>query len=393
MTEQSAGDDKTSATRFIESLKSDKQFEAHRPLVRVVPKGLFVDERIVDAVVSTYQGWLIKQTEGVASKSLDKCKYRLFDGDTPERMYLTEGKTVLVGFLAPAVVRAPQSYGLPYYLGSLLSTKDYIHPADPTLSGLAGVKVQQGRQGVEAVVSRKGQSIIVAQQVAQELLEQAKVSKYLQRRYPGIDTTLSVALKAATGLVRRSRAVPRDFPMLVPHRMRSGKGRSVRFAGKLLLLEEQGIIQQIIELHGRNLSNFLRRELDAAPREKLGSFRLMSKHRDLLGYYESAGRRTSVHARAFSEFIPFVLRARDPRERFSGWFTAAEAFERFSSFFQLSQPIERKKLSGVIESLSLEGASYRMYGGWIFVLSREGTVMRCVAKHIRLAGQRRSPKS
>jgi hypothetical protein len=393
MTEQVTGEDKTSPSRFIESLKADKQFTAHRPFIRVMPKGLFVDERAVDALLLTYQAWLSRETEGVASKSIEKCKYRLFTVDEPERMYLTEGKTVLVGYLAPVVVKAPQQYGLPYYLGSLLSTKDYIHPADPSFAGLDRVKVQQGRQGIEAIISRRDQTIIISQQIARDLLEQAKASKYLQRRYPGIDTELSVALRTAISIARLSRAVPRNFPMLVPHRSRSGRGKGgIRFAGKFLLIEEKGVIQQILEMNGRNLSSFLRKELHDAPRERLGSFHLMSKHRDLVGYYESGGRRTSVHARAFGEFIGFILRAKDSRERFTGWFTAAEAFEKFSSFFQLAQPIDRKKLAGPIEALGLDGASYRVYGGWVFVLSKEGTVMRCVAKHIRMVGQKRGAK-
>jgi len=168
------------------------------------------------------------------------------------------------------------------------------------------------------------------------------------------------------------------------------KGKSVRAAGKFLFIEEKGVVLRCIEMSGRNLSSFLREELVRAPREKLGSFKLTPKHRDLMGFYESRGKRTSVHARAYAEFNELIRRAREPRERFNGWFTSAECFERFSSFLQLSQPIEKSKISGALERFGVAGDSFRIYGGWIFVLSREQTVMRTVAKHIRLPGQRRA---
>jgi hypothetical protein len=167
------------------------------------------------------------------------------------------------------------------------------------------------------------------------------------------------------------------------------KTKEPRVAGKFLFIEEKGVHTRIIELHGRHLSSFLRAELVRAPREKLGSFKLTPKHRDLMGFYETGGRRTSVHARAFAEFAELIRRAREPRERFSGWFTAADCFERFSSLFQLAQPIERKKIAQSLERFGIEGSNFKICGGWIFALSREGTVMRTVARHIRLPGHRR----
>jgi hypothetical protein len=163
----------------------------------------------------------------------------------------------------------------------------------------------------------------------------------------------------------------------------------MRAAGKFLFIEERGTLQRVLELNGRNLSGFLREELVRAPKEKLGSFKLTPKHRDLMGFYDLRGRRASVHARAYGEFAELIRRAREPRERFPGWFTSAECFERFSSFYQLAQPIEKRKISGALERFGVSGDSFKIHGGWIFILSREQTVMRVIAKHIRLPGHRR----
>ncbi len=357
--------------------------------MRVVSKGLFVDERGVEMVVDLYRGWILEESKGVAQKTHEKCRQRLFGEQQPTRQYLVEGKNVLAGFLIPAPIPDPHQFGLPYYLGSLLSTQNYIHPADPLLKSIKGVEFKHGKGGLEAVVQRRGGPITVSDVVLKGFLNLAGSSRFLQRRYAGIEENLSLCLRILVGLVRRARSVPRTFPIIVPFDVRNSKTKNVRAAGKFLFIEERGVLLRVIELNGRNLSAFVREELVKAPKEKLGFFKLTPKHRDLIGFYDLRGRRASVHARAFGEFTELIRRAREPRERFPSWFTSAECFEKFSSFYQLAQPIEKRKISGALERFGISGESFKIYGGWIFALSREQTVMRVIAKHIRLPGHRR----
>lgn len=386
-------DPRGGVVRFIESLRSNKGFESTKSQIRVVSGGLFVEERSVERVVAEYQVWLTRVSEGAAQKTLEKTRQWLFEDREPERFYVVEGKNTLTGYVIAAQVGAPQRFGLPYYLGSLLPSSSYLHPSDPELARCKGLEVRTAGSGVEAVVLKRDKRFTLPEQTIKSFEELAKHSPYLQRRYPGSEKSLSICVRALAGLVRRARIVSRQFPMLVPHDVKSTRRRELRVAGKFLFIEEQGKIIRILEAHGRNLSWFLRSELAKVPREKLGSFRVMPKHRDLVGFYESGGRKTALHARAFVEFSELIRRARDPRERFTGWFTVAECFERFSSFFQLSQPINQHLLSSSIERFELHGAEYRAYGGWIFVLSRERTIARVIARHIRMPEQRRRKQS
>lgn len=375
--------------QFIESLKANKGFEATREFIRVVPKGLFVDERAVDTVVAEYRSWLHSATQGVADKTPEKTKQWLFESSEPERFYLVEGKQVLAGFLIAAPVQAPQRFGLPYYLGSLLPAAEYVHPADPRVAEFKGLELRQGRVGIEALVSRRGKQVLIPEVVLKSFRQLAGDSRFLQRRYPGCEKSLLLSLRALITLIRRARPVPKTFPLYLPFDVTKSKTKEPRVAGKFLFVEEKGVLVRVIELHGRHLSDFLRHELVRAPREKLGSFKLTPKHRDLMGFYEVGGRRTSVHARAFSEFAELVRRSREPREQFKGWFTAADCFERFSSLFQTAQPIDRRKIAQSLERFKVEGSSFKICGGWIFAQSREGTVMRTVARHVRLPGHKR----
>lgn len=383
------GGERAALLGFLEHLRGNKGFEGERNLIRVVPRGLFVDERGVASVVERYQAWFHAGSREGVQKPIEKCHLWLFEGHEPERLYLVEGKSVLAGFLIPIPLKNPQQFGLPYYLGSLLSTADYIHPADPQLQGLRGAELRRGAKGLEIVVSRRGGTVTISEQVLRSFFQLASESGFLKRRYPGIERSLPVCLKALVAMARRAREIPRSYPLLVPFQTKASKSATARMAGKFLFIEDRGNAFRILELHGRGLSTLLRHELASAPREKLGSFRLTPKHRDLMGYYDVRGRRSSVHSRAFSEFCELIRLAREPREKMSGWFSASECFERFSSTYQLAQPIERHKISSVLARFGVNGEQFRIHGGWIFVLSKEGTVMRTIAKHIRLAGHRR----
>jgi len=389
MTEQARTDERAQLTSFLVFLKGNKGAQELLPSLRVISKGIFVDERGVSALVEFYQQWLEKESRGEAHKSPEKSFQWLFEAKEPIKHYLVEGKNVLVGFVAPVAIQNPQQFGLPYYLGSLLSGESYLHPADPSISKLSKVEAKQGRLGLEFHISARRTAIVVHEKVLRDFASLIKESRFVERRHPDALRTLAGALKLLVSLIRRARVIPRSFPIVVPYDVKNTKSKNIRMAGKFMFVEEKGSLLRTIELSGRNLSGFLRAELVRAPREKLGSFKLTPKHRDLMGFYEAFGKRRSVHARAFAEFEEGVRRTRDVRERFQGFFTAAECFEKFSQWYQLSQPIEFHRIKGSVERFGVKGERYQLYGGWIFAFDRSQTLVRCVGRHIRMPGHRR----
>jgi hypothetical protein len=389
MTEQVRTDERAQLTSFLVFLKGSKGAQQVLPSLRVLSKGIFVDERAVSALVEQYQAWLEKESHGEVHKTFEKSFQWLFEAKDPVRHYLVEGKNVLVGFVAEVSIANPQQFGLPYYLGSLLSGQSYLHPADPNISKLSHVEARQGKLGLEFHIASRRSIIVVHEKVVRDFAALIKDSRFVERRYPDALRTLAGALKLMVSLIRRARVIPRTFPIVVPHDVINSKTKNIRMAGKFMFVEERGALLRTIELSGRNLSGFLRAELVRTPREKLGSFKLTPKHRDLMGFYDAFGRRRSVHARAFAEFEEGVRRARDPRERFQGFFTAPACFEKFSQWYQLSQPIEFPKIKSSVERFGVKGDRYQLYGGWIFAFDRSHTLVRCVGRHIRMPGHRR----
>jgi hypothetical protein len=389
MTEQPRTDERSQLITFVASLKGNKAAQGLIPSIRVLTKGIFVEERAVSGLVESYQAWLEQQSHGEIHKTTEKTFQWLFEGRQPARFYVVEGKNTLVGFVVPALLTNPQQFGLPYYLGSLLSADTYLHPADPMLRKIPKLEVTQGREGIECVLSARGARIVILEKEIRGFAQVIRESRFVERRYPEAQKTLVGALRLLVMLVRRSRTIPRTYPIIVPNDVKLSKTKSVRVSGKFIFIEEKGRILRTLELSGRNLSGFLRDELARAPRDKLRSFRLTPKHRDLMGFYEAFGKRRAVHARAFAEFEEGVRRSRDLRERFTGFFTAAECFEKFSQWYQLSQPIEAGKIRGAIERFGVKGDRYQLYGGWIFAFDKSQTLVRCVGRHIRMPGHRR----
>jgi hypothetical protein len=389
MTEQVRADERAQLISFLGYLKKSKAAQEMLPSLRVLSRGIFVDERAVSALIEHYQVWLEQESHGEAHKSPEKSFQWLFEGKEPMKHYLVEGRNVLVGFVVPVLITTPQQFGLPYYLGSLLSAENYLHPADPSFAKISKLEMRQGKGGLECHITTRGSTLVVHEKVVRDFAALIRDSRFVERRYPEALRTLAGSLKLLVSLIRRARVIPRSFPIVVPHDVKSSKAKNVRMAGKFMFIEERGSLLRTIELSGRNLSGFLRAELLRAPREKLGSFKLTPKHRDLMGFYEAFGKRRSVHARAFAEFEEGVRRTRDSRERFQGFFTATECFEKFSQWYQLSQPIEFHKIKSSVERFGVKGERYQLYGGWIFAFDRSQTLFRCVGRHIRMPGHRR----
>jgi hypothetical protein len=374
-----------SILQFLATLRANCAFEDTRPLIRVTPHGIFASNLALDRLCAEFQSWLLKISQGAADKTLDKTKQWLLQTNTPEKLYLVEGKALLTGVLIPLPIKNPQSLGLPFYLGSLPPAGDYLHPLDPELRKITGITVSRGQSGVEVTIKRREGTVKISEAVLKSFRRLAASSPFLKHRYPGSDRELLVALTGLVSLLKRARIAPQRYPTIVPNQIINSKQNRIRVAGKFLFIENnRGEVTRIIEAHGRNLSDFLREELRSATREKLGSFRLTPKARDTLGYYQLASNKhAAIHPRAFSEFVQAVRLARDPRERFNGWFNASDCFERFASIYQLAQPIERNRIAQTLIQYGLDGHSFKINQGWIFALSVDGTVMRCIGKHIR----------
>lgn len=394
MATESAHDREVSLLEFVGFLRRAKVADEFRDLIRLTPRGIFVDSRCVTSVTEVFQNWRRNLTSGAAEKSIEKTGQWLFQSLAPNKLYLLEGKNALIGFLIPVEITAPQGYGISYYLGSLLPASEYLHESDPDVQKIEDLIVRRQNTGLEFELSLRGSSIIFSEKIIRVFSEIAKGSRFLQRKYPGSESSLVLSLKGFVTILRRARIVPKNIAMLVPYSVKRDRSQGILISGKFLILQKNKTIVDVIELNGRHLSSFLSQELNKAPREKLGSFRMTPEQRDVLGFFRVGSSKTAVHTRALADFAELIQRSREPREKFSGWFTPLECFEVFAMKFQTAQPIEKRKIVATLKQLRIEGTSFRIVDGWIFALSREKSLLRVGARHIRQkTGNVRGPSS
>lgn len=375
---------------FLAYIKKQKSFEIDRPFIRVMPKGLFVDERKAETVIALYQRWITEQSDGLATKAHDKAWLRLFGGEHPERFYVVEGKNTLTGHVIPFTIKAPQQYGLPYYLGSALSAVSNIHASDPMLTSLKDVEVLNTQRGtVLKVISRK-QEIEIPMRLLERFSIICKFSRFAASRKVFENDPLVVKARLLVSLVKRSRPIKKDSVLLVPERYTAfSKNTQIRIAANFVLITEGKELKLIYELAGRNLGEFLRHELLSGRYEKLGSFQLARRHEKILGVAQIKDLKIGVHPKAFTEFVEYIIRAKEPRERFNKLYSPQDCFERFQSFFQLAEKVPVSRFADVLRSYDIQARDCRAYGAWLFPIEQGYVIRRVVAKHIRLPGARR----
>lgn len=385
--ELSEGSRVDSVRGFFAAIKDLFKIEVLRDNLRVTHKGLFVSEALLSELLSKYQQWLGQQSEGEVHKSESKCMKRLFGSLTPTGQYLIEGKHCLKGFLSPLEIPDPQRFGLPFYLGSLSSMREYLHPSDPTLQKLADVNVGSGTEGVELRIRIGNQTVIVSNLLLRTFRELAEHSPRVVREFPELIDSLPVVAQALVHLLRKSRILSQKNPILIPIAYKASKRHDFRTVGGFIFIfQKDGRLVSIYELRGRNLYKFVRSEFAALRTRHIGAFEIFGERHKLLGRYQIAGKQSFVSPRAFLDFLEALPNSPEKRDHLLSNFTIKESFEKFSEIYQTSQVIEKHKILSYVERFRRPVGQYKINGVWIFVISRDWVIEAVVAKFAERKG-------
>jgi hypothetical protein len=380
---------------FLDGLKDLFPRELLKDAVRITPHGLFVEKGSFQKVIEGYQAWLRKRTGGTVVKSVDKCVKRLFGSHEPPQFYLVEGKQCLLGYMVPCEVQQPQKYNLPFYLGSLLDTREYLHPRDPFLMELRGVEVTPKPQGVEVKFTAQRRSIRVAADVLKQFSQLAANSHKLLEKNSRAGTALRDSLEALIRLVGKAQPVMENEPLLVPSRNKERRGLSYLRLGTLVfVLERAETLVGCYELRGKNFQRMLRQELTALARNcrghRIGAFELPKGRSKYLGSIEIKNEHYLVHPRAFSQFLDSIRGSAALRESFAGGFTVADCIKKMPYIFASSERVEPRQIANYLEKNAPRGARYRVRDEWIFVILGKNVIAGCISK--RGAGRHARPK-
>ncbi|NLF24037.1 MAG: hypothetical protein GX589_00045 [Deltaproteobacteria bacterium] len=356
--------------------------------IRITPNGVFVEESGFSRVVESYQDWLKKHTGGEVTKSTEKCVKRLFESPQPQKFYLVEGKQCLLGYLIKCHIEQPQSYNLPFYLGSLLDTREYLHPRDPFLAAQKNVEVIHKPLGAEFKLPFKKKSLLVPTQALKDFADLARGSIKLLERNPEAASSMRESLRTLIRVLSRVQPIGEKETLLIPAKHRSKSALKYFRLGSLILVTAKGeVLLDCYELRGKNYARLLQEEVEALGRisrgRQIGALELPKKRSRYIGAVQLKHERIMLHFRALREFIDQIPASASLRESFSGRFTVYDCLNKISFIIAGTERAERRQVMAYLGKDAPRNARFRVKDEWIFVLLEKNVLMGCINKRYR----------
>jgi hypothetical protein len=373
----------SSVKSFIAKLKDLISIETQKAGIRITPQGLFVGDQFQNQILKAYQDFLEKESDGEVHKSDAKCFKRLFGSTEPVGQYLLEGKTSIRGYLIPIIISNPQQYHLPYYLGSLFSMKDFVREDDPIIQSLSNVNIEMTNAGVEVKVKLGEKTISFEKNIIEQFRELALESDRVLKEFSGLHDSLAVSVKAISFLIRKSRYINVKQSILLPKNFSDTNKFNYRIVGRFVwVLSKQDKVLYVYELRGKNLYDFIRKEVSLLGKH-IGSFEIFDIRNKMLGCFVLGRFKYALLPRAFLDFVEAISIAENKEDKFLKPFSIKECLEKFSERFQKAQYIDRHKIMSFISHLKRPFKESRIFGDWIFILGQGGVIEVCIAKFMQ----------
>lgn len=370
---------RSSVALFIEQVGKLLPREIVESKIRATSDGLFLQEEVLDRLITTYQEWLVRESGGMVHKSTQKCVRRLFDADRPSYYYLIEGKQCLVGYLVPLQMESPQKLGVPVFRGSPLSTKDYLHPKDPLLTTHPNIEAQLRPEGLELTLTVRERKFRCTLATLKQFAQLAKQSRRLTEELGGYGESLREVVQAFMHMLGRCAPARPEQRMLVPYGPPQRKFELLSHGSFIVVLEQGGVIKDLYELDGRNLSEFLQREIPSLRRGRLPleNFQL-GKHPDTVGTIKILDEIYSLDVRLLSDMLALVKRSSTLREAIKGHYTIVDVLKKLIALLQYSErsPDERghhpRRRRGKHPAIRK-----RVNKEWTFLVRERNHIFRC----------------
>jgi len=365
---------------FFELLEVGESDNTLKEKYRILPKGLFVSEDSLEHFLGVYQAWHAKQTGASQLRSVDKIMRHLFGTESPMCQYLVEDKLCLVGYFSPFVAEMPNQSKIRKYQGSPLSAKDFLHPRDPILGGLAGISAHlDNYTGLKITVRTKHGTYAISPDFVKTFRLILEGNKRYAREFPRVVQGQRYALLVLQKLLSRARPANkrRGFPF--PARFRNEHGVEILWFRRLCFVIGQGdILQLCFELRARNLSDFVRSELKLLSTDKHSKkigplFMFYNPGPNIFGF-SVRGKRYKFSYKAFEEYIDMLLRVKFASRGLSGNYTLREAIRNLGAIIQRAQWLPKRDIPQQIFR-TLAGHELLLSSGhWVFIINNDSCV-------------------
>lgn len=385
----------TQDAKFILTLKDKLKIEEQRANLRMTPKGLFVRETFKSQIADHYNHWIEQISGEKIKRSNEKTQHKLFGAEDSAKLCLIEGKETFLGSILECPSQDIQRYKLPTYLGSLVSTRDYLHPNDPIFNEKEGILYKPNNQGGEVHFKTVNGVFKVPFNSIKNYRTLLLTSRRVKKDFPELEGTLNLTLKVLKHLFSKARLLRRTEPVIVPQRGFGDRKLEYWFVGHFVFIVENRIstIQTVVQtyfLKDESLYDFMREEFEQLEKESrtkwFESFhfapsRYLSEKHKFLGELVFPNNKYFLTSHAFKQYIESVLEGNVEHKRYKGLFTIKNAIRNFFEAFKLARLIEYRLVKNIVPEKFTAKYDYRMAEGLVFVVTMDGDIEGCVCRY------------
>ncbi len=340
-----------SVFKFVETFVTIFDKKIIESDLRRAENGIFFPEERLDQLLELYNNFLI-ETFGAKDKlSFTKALSRLLGSNEISQVYILEGKTCKAGYNIALGEKKP-SVKLPIYKGKSLSAVEFLHPRDPLFRQIDSLSSRMGKNGLEFQLDYKKRKLRFDPTLLRRFITLAKYSTKTLKIYDRFNWSQREALKAFVAIFKKSRLVGESYSLVIPSFFRKEKNAEYYNVANYYFVVVNDEIKFCYELRGKNLSYFLRSQIDGAKftlKDKETKYfgpKGRSKH---WGYFFLRGNKYPMKARAFLSFYERFYSSQANLKAISNRHSTRDLL---SSFGELLVKAEKLSSPGLINSLS-----------------------------------------
>lgn len=347
--------------------------------LRLLPSGLFIEESACGEILKAFITWTTDHSELLNKVSPDKLQKDFQGALYTHQQYLLDGKVLLYGNELRFQKDDFKTRDIPYFQGSLLDARSFIHMRDPIFSQTPDVTAQLSQSGLSVQFSSRKQSVTLDNASLQKLAVVLQRSRSIPKRYANIQNALREAVPAFCEIWSKANIVPSKKRLLIPHCLTTMKDRWFLTYGNLILVQNKdGSLASAYGLTGKNLHEFLVEELrvlkNGKHRFKAGSLTLGSNTK---GYgsvtLESERYRLDpVFVRTFLLRIPFH---RELTDKMPTRYTLGDVLKQLVEILESSIWADTVHVPRQLNQIYPKGTSFRTKGEWVFALTRDKEII------------------
>lgn len=378
---------------FIEKFVGSLSEQERRDFVRQLSKGVFIDSAIADRIVEARGKWLSEHSQ--RNPGNDRLRQALFGNS--DLFYLNEGKSCRVGHFIDCVCPGLQRQRVQLFRGSLQSVARDIHPRDPMLSSIEGVKAELSDSGFKLEIVVRDHHVRVGERELRQffdlLVNSRAVARAMKREVVGLRDALPVLVH----LLRRAREVRQNSKLLIPARFRKDSGAIFLRAGSIILVLDQNLaLAWSYDLRGKNLHYFLTSEYAQLARggkkTPIRGFEMDRQARHILGRFTVQQIVYPLLPIAFKEFILLAPRSASLAEFFPKRYTVFDCLKIFNDEIQQSHRIEAWNLERAQALKAPKGSRFLASKGWVFILNQRNAIEQIGIRWRKRANETEVPK-